>query len=54
MSLYPSKLLFKDEVEESGVEFSNPRRRRCDIHGVLSSSQDDVVVQRAGQQRRHQ
>merc|ERR1719187_1051133 len=47
MSLYPSKFLFKDEVEKSGVEFSDPRRRRCDIHGVLSSSQNDVVVQRA-------
>merc|ERR1719189_1644051 len=44
MSLYPSKFLFKDEVEKSGVEFSDPRRRGCDIHGVLSSSQDVVSL----------
>jgi hypothetical protein len=38
MTLDASELFFKDQVEEAGVELADPRRRRCHLHGLLTTT----------------
>mmetsp|Transcript_8837 Transcript_8837/g.23871 ORF Transcript_8837/g.23871 Transcript_8837/m.23871 type:complete len:240 (-) Transcript_8837:207-926(-) len=44
MSLDATEFLFVDQVEESGLEFSDLSRCCCDGHCLLSSAQQDVVL----------
>ena len=46
MSLDTSNLLFEYQMEEPRLELSAPRVRRCDLHGLLTSTEQDVVLDR--------
>ena len=46
MSLHPSNLLFKYQVEESGLEFPALCVGSCDLHRFLSSTKENVVLER--------
>jgi len=46
MSLDSTELLLEHHVEESSVELSDPGRGSSHVHGVLTSTQHDVLEER--------
>lgn len=44
MTLYSSEFLFKHQMKETGIEFTDTCRGRRHVHGVLTTTQHDLQV----------
>ena len=42
MALNPAEFLFENHVEKAGVELANSGRCRGHVHGLLTSTEDDL------------
>lgn len=45
MALDAAKFFFKYQMEETSIEFTDTRRSRCHVHGVLTTSQHHLAFQ---------